>query len=74
MFAAAHLRGATRAQVLTVPTEAVIKTGTRSVVIVADDATHFRPALVRVGTSRAAAPRCSKAYRWGKAWSHRGSS
>ena len=29
--------------------EAVIKTGTRTVVIVADDATHFRPALVRVG-------------------------
>jgi membrane fusion protein, copper/silver efflux system len=52
MFAAAHLRGATRAQVLTVPTEAVIKTGTRSVVIVADDATHFRPALVRVGAEQ----------------------
>jgi Cu(I)/Ag(I) efflux system membrane fusion protein len=34
---------------LTIPTEAVIKTGTRSVVIVADDATHFRPALVRIG-------------------------
>jgi len=49
MFAKAQLLGATRAQVLTVPTEAVIKTGTRSVVIVADDATHFRPALVRVG-------------------------
>jgi Cu(I)/Ag(I) efflux system membrane fusion protein len=49
MFATAHLRGATRAQLLTVPTEAVIKTGTRAVVIVADDATHFRPALVRVG-------------------------
>jgi membrane fusion protein, copper/silver efflux system len=49
MFAAAHLRGATRARVLTVPTEAVIKTGTRSVVIVADDASHFHPALVRVG-------------------------
>ena len=49
MFAAVHLRGTTQDQVLTVPTEAVIKTGTRSVVIVADDATHFRPALVRVG-------------------------
>jgi Cu(I)/Ag(I) efflux system membrane fusion protein len=49
MFAAAQLRGASRAGVLSVPTEAVIKTGTRSVVIVADDATHFRPALVRVG-------------------------
>ncbi|MEA3197518.1 MAG: rane fusion protein copper/silver efflux system [Gammaproteobacteria bacterium] len=49
MFATVHLRGATQDQVLTVPTEAVIKTGTRSVVIVADDGTHFRPALVRVG-------------------------
>jgi membrane fusion protein, copper/silver efflux system len=49
MFATVHLRGATQDQVLTVPTEAVIVTGTRSVVIVADDATHFRPVLVRVG-------------------------
>jgi Cu(I)/Ag(I) efflux system membrane fusion protein len=49
MFATAHLRGSTQESVLTVPTEAVIKTGTRSVVIVADDATHFRPAVVRVG-------------------------
>jgi Cu(I)/Ag(I) efflux system membrane fusion protein len=49
MFATVHLRGTTQDQVLTVPTEAVIKTGTRSIVIVADDGTHFRPALVRVG-------------------------
>jgi Cu(I)/Ag(I) efflux system membrane fusion protein len=49
MFAAVHLRGTTQDQVLTVPTEAVIMTGTRSVVIVADDATHFRPVLVQVG-------------------------
>jgi Cu(I)/Ag(I) efflux system membrane fusion protein len=49
MFATAHLRGATQQQVLTVPTEAVIKTGTRSVIIVADDGTHFRPVLVHVG-------------------------
>lgn len=49
MFAAAQLRGASRTGALSVPTEAVIKTGTRSVVIVAGDATHFRPALVRVG-------------------------
>jgi Cu(I)/Ag(I) efflux system membrane fusion protein len=53
MFAAVHLRGAALDQVLTVPTEAVIKTGTRSVVIVADDGTHFRPALVRVGAEHA---------------------
>jgi Cu(I)/Ag(I) efflux system membrane fusion protein len=49
MFATANVRGAARAHLLTIPTEAVIKTGTRSVVIVAEDATHFRPALVRVG-------------------------
>jgi Cu(I)/Ag(I) efflux system membrane fusion protein len=49
MFATAQLRGSTQQDVLTVPTEAVIKTGTRSIVILADDATHFRPAVVRVG-------------------------
>jgi membrane fusion protein, copper/silver efflux system len=49
MFATAHLSGSTQESVLTVPTEAVIKTGTRSIVILADDATHFRPAVVRVG-------------------------
>ena len=49
MFATVHLRGATQDQMLTVPTEAVIKTGTRSLVIVADDDTHFRPSVVRVG-------------------------
>ncbi len=49
MFATVHLRGATQESVLTVPTEAVIKTGARSIVILADDATHFRPAVVRVG-------------------------
>jgi Cu(I)/Ag(I) efflux system membrane fusion protein len=49
MFATAHLRGFTQESVLTVPTEAVIKTGTRSIVILADDATRFRPAVVSVG-------------------------
>jgi membrane fusion protein, copper/silver efflux system len=49
MFATAHLEGPAQQSVLTVPTEAVIKTGTRSIVILADDATHFRPAVVRVG-------------------------
>jgi membrane fusion protein, copper/silver efflux system len=38
--------------VLTVPSEAVIKTGTRSVIIVADDGTHFHPMAVRVGTEQ----------------------
>jgi len=46
MFASVHLLGAPKEQVLTVPTEAVIRTGTRSVVMVAGDAGHFRPALV----------------------------
>jgi Cu(I)/Ag(I) efflux system membrane fusion protein len=50
MFASTHLEGPSQDSVLTVPTEAVIKTGTRSVVILAEDATHFRPAIVRVGT------------------------
>jgi Cu(I)/Ag(I) efflux system membrane fusion protein len=50
MFAAVHLGAATQNDVLTVPTEAVIKTGTRSVVIIADDGTHFRPVLVRIGS------------------------
>jgi membrane fusion protein, copper/silver efflux system len=49
MFATVHLRGTTQDQVLTVPTEAVIITGTHSVVIVADDAKHFRPVRVQVG-------------------------
>ena len=49
MFATAQLRGSAQGSVLTVPTEAVIKTGTRSIVILAEDATHFRPAVVRVG-------------------------
>ncbi|MDP9087194.1 MAG: efflux RND transporter periplasmic adaptor subunit [Pseudomonadota bacterium] len=52
MFAAVHFRGVPLEKVLTVPTEAVIKTGTRSVVIVADDGTHFRPVIVRVGAEQ----------------------
>jgi membrane fusion protein, copper/silver efflux system len=52
MFATAHLRGVMQDRVLTVPTEAVITTGTRSVILVADDATHFRPVVVRVGAER----------------------
>lgn len=53
MFAAVHLLGVPKEQVLMVPTEAVIKTGQRSVVIVADDGSHFHPALVRVGAEYA---------------------
>ena len=53
MFASVHLLGAPKEQVLMIPTEAVIKTGQRNVVIVADDASHFHPALVRVGAEYA---------------------
>jgi membrane fusion protein, copper/silver efflux system len=52
MFATAHFHGITQDHVLTVPSEAVIKTGTRSVIIVADDGTHFHPMPVRVGTEQ----------------------
>jgi Cu(I)/Ag(I) efflux system membrane fusion protein len=49
MFATVQLQAATQDEVLTVATEAVIKTGTRTIVILANDGTHFRPALVRIG-------------------------
>jgi membrane fusion protein, copper/silver efflux system len=49
MYASVRLAGAPRGGVLLVPSEAVIRTGTRSVVIVADDAGHFHPVRVRVG-------------------------
>jgi membrane fusion protein, copper/silver efflux system len=52
MYAAAHFHSKTHTEVLTVPSEAVIKTGTRSFVILADDGTHFRPARVRVGSEQ----------------------
>jgi Cu(I)/Ag(I) efflux system membrane fusion protein len=52
MFAAAHFQSMTQTQALTVPSEAVIKTGMRSFVILADDDTHFRPTRVRVGAEQ----------------------
>jgi Cu(I)/Ag(I) efflux system membrane fusion protein len=52
MFAAAHFHSMAQEHALTVPSESVIKTGTRSFVIVADDDTHFRPARVRVGAEQ----------------------
>ena len=52
MLATTHLEGLAQKSVLTVPTEAVIKTGTQSIVILADDGTHFRPAAVRVGAEQ----------------------
>ncbi|MDB5986366.1 MAG: hypothetical protein JWR16_1419 [Nevskia sp.] len=53
MFASVRLLGTPKEQVLMVPTEAVIKTGARSVVVIADDASHFQPTLVRVGAEYA---------------------
>jgi membrane fusion protein, copper/silver efflux system len=52
MFATAHFQSMTQDHALTVPSESVIKTGTRSFVIVADDDTHFRPTRVRVGAEQ----------------------
>jgi Cu(I)/Ag(I) efflux system membrane fusion protein len=52
MFAAAHFQSMTQDHAFTVPSESVIKTGTRSFVIVADDDTHFRPTRVRVGAEQ----------------------
>jgi Cu(I)/Ag(I) efflux system membrane fusion protein len=52
MFATAYFQSKTQDHALTVPSESVIKTGTRSFVIVADDDTHFRPARVRVGAEQ----------------------
>jgi len=52
MFATTQLRGTPLHEVLTVPTEAIIKTGTHSIVIVADDDTHFRPVRVQVGAEQ----------------------
>jgi membrane fusion protein, copper/silver efflux system len=53
MFAGVHLVGKPKEDALVVPSEAIIKTGTRSVVIVAADASHFHPALVQVGSEYA---------------------
>lgn len=56
MYADVTLNGAgaggdARHQSLTVPTEALIRTGTRTVLIVQDDAAHFRPVSVSLGAS-----------------------
>lgn len=49
MFVMTRLQGVPKEQVLMVPSEAVITTGERSVIIIADDDRHFRPTLIRVG-------------------------
>jgi Cu(I)/Ag(I) efflux system membrane fusion protein len=52
MFASVTLSGGARARTLLVPTEAVIRTGERDVVILAEGGGRFRPALVKVGDDR----------------------
>jgi Cu(I)/Ag(I) efflux system membrane fusion protein len=52
MFAAVHFHGTAQQAILLVPSEAVIKTGVRAVVIVAEDERHFRPAQVRLGAEQ----------------------
>lgn len=49
MYATVQLEAAARAETLTVPTEAVIRTGTRSIVLIAEDEARFRPVAVRTG-------------------------
>lgn len=49
MYANVRLDGAPRGEALTVPTEAVIRTGTRSIVLIAEDEARFRPVAVRTG-------------------------
>lgn len=52
MYADVVLLGEEERSALLVPIEAVIRTGTRSVVIVAEDAGRFRPAHVTLGAER----------------------
>jgi Cu(I)/Ag(I) efflux system membrane fusion protein len=52
MYAEVTLYGGPRRDVLLVPSEAVIRTGERDVVILADDAGRFRPVPVRLGRER----------------------
>lgn len=52
MYADVTLIGSPRADALLVPTEAVIRTGERNVVILAEGDGRFRPALVQVGADR----------------------
>lgn len=49
MYGAMQLNAAGRDGVLTVPSEAVINTGQRTVVLLAEDLSRFRPVLVRTG-------------------------
>jgi membrane fusion protein, copper/silver efflux system len=53
MYADVALFGGARRDVLTIPSEALIRTGTRSVVIVSEPDQHFRPVQVETGAERA---------------------
>ena len=53
MYASVTLTGGTRREALLVPSEALIKTGTRSAVVLADGEGHFRPVEVTVGDEAA---------------------
>lgn len=53
MFANVALAGGGRSEALLVPTEAVIRTGSRDVVILAEGEGRFRPTQVTVGSDRA---------------------
>lgn len=52
MYADVALAGSSRADALLVPTEAVIRTGTRSVVLVGEGEGRFRPVEVELGPER----------------------
>jgi len=52
MYAEATLFGGARADVMLVPSEAVIRTGTRSVVLVAEEVGRYRPVEVVLGPER----------------------
>jgi Cu(I)/Ag(I) efflux system membrane fusion protein len=52
MFASLRFKGVPRENILSVPSEAVIRTGQRSLVILAEDEGHFRPVPVRVGAEQ----------------------
>jgi len=49
MVAGVHIEGRASKQAVLVPSEAVIRTGTRTVVVVQDEPGKFRPALVTTG-------------------------
>lgn len=53
MYAQVSLLGGARSEALVIPSEALIRTGERSLVILAEGEGRFRPALVKPGADRA---------------------